>query len=245
MPPFDLTIDQALWASAILLLAFFVRGIVGFGSGLIAIPLLALMLPLPLVVPIVALLDYGAALLHGVHHRRKIRWPDLLPLLPFTLTGSLVALYLLHQLDTALLAKLLGGFVMGYALYTLVGKANRRPHSRLWAAPLGAIGGLISTLFGTGGPFYVIYLHLRGLDQGVFRATVSAIFMIDGGIRIIGYATTGLIDETALTLTLAGIPLMLLAMCLGGRTHTNLPPATFTRLISVLLLGSGLALLLR
>lgn len=236
---------EAIWSAAILTLAFFVRGIAGFGSGLIAIPLLALLLPLPLVVPVMALLDYAAALVHGVHHRERIRWHDLLPLLPFTLAGSLTALYLLHRTDTGVLNIALGVFVLLYALYSLSGLAPRRRHSRRWAAPLGAAGGLISTLFGTGGPLYVIYLHLRQLDKGAFRATVAAVFLIDGGIRIAGYALTGLVDGDALLLTLAAMPIMLGAMYLGGRVHTGISQRAFARLISMLLLASGLALLLR
>jgi uncharacterized membrane protein YfcA len=237
--------QQALWSAAILTLAFFVRGIAGFGSGLIAIPLLALLLPLPLVVPVMALLDYSAALAHGVHHRERIRWHDLLPLLPFTLAGSLSGLYLLHRAETTYLNTALGVFVLLYALYSLVGVTLQRSHSRRWAAPLGSVGGLISTLFGTGGPLYVIYLHLRALDKGAFRATIAAVFLIDGGIRIAGYLFTGLLDMRTLTLTLAALPIMLLAMFLGGRVHTGISQRGFSLMISTLLLGSGIALLLR
>lgn len=245
MFPDNLGTPQLLGAAAIVTLAFFVRGIAGFGSGLIAIPLLALLLPLPLVVPVVALLDYSAALLHGVHHRERIRWRDLLPLLPFTLAGSLTALYLLHSIDTARLNTALGLFVLLYALYTLSGLAPQREHSRAWALPLGGVGGLVSTLFGTGGPFYVIYLHLRALDKQAFRATVAAVFLIDGGIRIAGYLATGLMDKQSLLLSASALPIMLLSMYAGGHVHTNIGPRNFARLISVLLIGSGLALLFR
>jgi hypothetical protein len=32
-------------------------------------------------------------------------------------------------------------------------------------------GGLVGPLFGTGGPFYVIYVKVRELDRTMFRAT--------------------------------------------------------------------------
>jgi uncharacterized membrane protein YfcA len=245
MPIDHISSDLALWSAAILGLAFFIRGIAGFGSGLVAIPLLALFLPLTVVVPAIALLDYAAAAMHGIHHRERIVWRDLLPLLPFTLAGSLTALYLLHRVDTAYLNNALGAFILVYALYSLSGIAPHQRHSRGWAIPFGGIGGLISTLFGTGGPFYVIYLHLRALDKQAFRATVAAIFMIDGAIRIAGYAVTGLVGGDILLLVLAGLPVMLLAMYAGGHVHTSISQRAFSRLISLLLVGSGLALLLR
>ena len=42
-----------------------------------------------------------------------------------------------------------------------------------------------------------------------------------------------------------GLPIIMLAMYAGGRLHTNISQRAFSRLISLLLLGSGLALLLR
>jgi uncharacterized membrane protein YfcA len=54
-----------LFGLVTLLAAYLVRGIAGFGSGLIAIPLLALFLPLTLAVPLVVFLDYVASASHG------------------------------------------------------------------------------------------------------------------------------------------------------------------------------------
>lgn len=236
---------QLLLAGLILTLAYLVRGITGFGSGLIAIPALALLLPLALVVPMVGLLDYAASLSHGLKHRKAIAWGEILPLLPFTLLGVGAGLYLFKTLDTGLLKRILGGFVLLYALYSLSGRLPAAGRSRWWAAPAGGFGGLIGTLFGTGGPFYVIFLHLRGLDKIAFRATIATIFFLDGASRIVGYAVAGFYSSAVLGLVAAALPLMAVSLYVGGHIHTSLSPHHFQRAIGVLLLGSGLALLLR
>ena len=72
-----LSLSQLLLAALIILGAYLMRGIAGFGSGLIAIPLLALMMPLTIVVPMVGLLDYIASTSHGLKHRESplhFRW---------------------------------------------------------------------------------------------------------------------------------------------------------------------------
>jgi len=89
-----LSLSQLLLAALIIFGAYLMRGIAGFGSGLIAIPLLALMLPLTIAVPMVGLLDYISSPSHGVKHRQSIQWRPLLPLLPFTFPGVLTALSL-------------------------------------------------------------------------------------------------------------------------------------------------------
>lgn len=52
------------------------------------------------------------------------------------------------------------------------------------AAPCGFAGGLLGALFGTGGPLYVIYLGLRELGKGAFRATFALNFLFGGAIRL-------------------------------------------------------------
>lgn len=241
----SLTFTQLGLATAILVVAYFIRGIAGFGSGLVAIPLLALMLPLFIVVPMVGLLDYLAALGHGVKHRERVKWRDLLPLLPFSIIGIVVALYIFKNVDAVLLRKCLGVFIILYAIYTL---ANIAPHhigSRLWAIPAGSLGGLIGTLFGAGGPLYVIYLKLRGLDKAAFRATIAMIFVLDGAGRITGFLVSGFYSLDVLFLVTAGLPIMIISMYLGGHIHANISQRDFQRTISFILLGSGTALLLR
>jgi len=240
-----LTPLQMVIAIAILCVAFFIRGIAGFGSGLIAIPLLAQMLPLHMVVPAIGLLDYVASSSHGVHHRRAIAWRDIVPLFPFSFLGVAAALYLFKTVDALLLRKVLGGFVIAYGLYSLLYAGPSRQGARWWAIPAGSLGGLIGTLFGTGGPFYVIYLRLRGLDVTAFRATVATIFFIDGGARIVGYAASGFYTKQTMIAFVLALPIMGVALYAGGKVHTSISARTFQRAIGLLLVASGLSLLLR
>ena len=48
--------------------------------------------------------------------------------------------------------------------------------SRVISVPSGFFGGFVGTLFGTGGPFYVIYLNLRHLDKSAFRYIRRPVF---------------------------------------------------------------------
>ena len=67
LTPGELTLGAIVIASA-----YFVRGVAGFGSGLVAIPLLAMMVPLTVAVSLVVLLDYLASASHGLKGRERI-----------------------------------------------------------------------------------------------------------------------------------------------------------------------------
>ena len=234
----------AAFSAIVLFVAYVVRGIAGFGSGLISVPLLALFFPLQIVVPIIVLLDYVGSASQGLRNRKLIAWREQLPLVPFTLIGVGLGLSLLQSLNSATLAQALGVFIIVYAVYQLLPLPELRG-SRLFAVPAGALGGLIGTVFGAGGPFYIIYLGLRGLDKSALRATFAANFLIDGGIRLGGYTAFGFFDRASLIYIAAALPIVVVALFLGGRVHSSLSPIVFTRLISVLLLVSGVALLVK
>lgn len=240
-----LSVSELTFAAAVILVAYFVRGIAGFGSGLIAVPLLALVLPLQVAVPIIVLLDYIASASHGLNNRDDIQWHTLLPLLPFTAAGVLVALHLFETADPVVLKRTMGVFVVSYAAYNLLDFTPHSSGGAFWAAPAGAFGGLIGTLFGTGGPFYVIYLKIRGLNKTPFRATFATVFLIDGAARLTGYFAAGFFILELLYMFAAALPMMVLGMYVGGRIHTSMSEKAFQRAISVLLIGSGIALLLQ
>jgi len=231
-------------AAPVILIAYLVRGICGFGSGLIAIPILSLMLPLQVAVPLVVMLDYLASAGQGISQKQSIQWGEVGRLIVPALIGVAGGLLIFHRADAELLPRFLGGFVIIFALYTLWGPDMPRA-SGWWALPAAISGGVVGTLFGTGGPFYVIYLKARQLDKSGFRATFASIFLLDGAARVTGYVGTAVIDIELLSLLAMSLPVMILGMYLGGRIHTGLSPDTFTRGISVLLLGSGAMLLLR
>lgn len=241
----DFALTQLLAGAVVLAVAYFVRGIAGFGSGLIAVPVLALMFPLQTVVPLVVLLDYVASASQGAANRRDIRWREILPLVPFSLAGVLIALFLLTRADAELLLHGLGAFVIVFAVYTLSGYAPKQEHSRAWAVIAGTSGGLIGTLFGTGGPFYVTYFKARGLDKAAFRATFATIFLLDGAGRLIGYVGSGLFTLHFLTLAAVALPVMAIFLYLGGHVHTRLTQQAFQRAISALLIASGVMLLVK
>jgi uncharacterized membrane protein YfcA len=238
------TPGTALYSTLVIFAAYLIRGIAGFGSGLIAVPLLSLAAPVPLVVPLVVTLDYIGSASQGIKNVGQVAWREQLFLIPFMVIGVAVGLFLLRTIPPVILARSLGVFVLAFAIYQwLPGRSLRG--SRALAGLSGVLGGLVGTLFGTGGPFYVIYLRLRELDMSVFRATFATNFLIDGGIRLVAYVLMGLYGPSTLTAVALALPVAAVALFVGGRIHTGLSQTTFMRLISGLLLASGVALLIR
>ena len=100
----NLEFAPLFYAAVVLFMAYMVRGIAGFGSGLIAVPLLAQVFPVQEVVPVVVFLDYIGSASQGLRNRNSIAWREQLPLIPFSLIGVAAGLTLLALAQEALLA---------------------------------------------------------------------------------------------------------------------------------------------
>ncbi len=234
------------YAISVLGVAYFIRGISGFGSGLVAVPLLALVFPLSLVVPFILLLDFTASLVLGGVNFRQVRWGEVKPLLPFGVIGVALGTTMLVSLPKEPLLIGLGVFILVFALRSLLNLHGDKLVSRWWALPASLTGGTVGGLFGTGGPPYVIYLQHRLKDKGQLRATLSGVFFLEGLFRIGTFVAAGLLVKAEVWQSFAlGLPIALAALYGGSHVHTGLSQTQMTRVIGALLLLSSLSVFVK
>lgn len=238
---------QLAWVALVVFGAFVVRGMSGFGAGMIAVPLLAFAVPLQLAVPLCSLLVFVLFIVLLIRDRRQVIWPELWRLVPPTIVGALAGLWLFAVLDNRILVAMLGGFLVLYSIYllaaSLLGLPQLRCSSR-WALPAGFFGSFFDTLFGGGGgTLVVIYVNARGVSRAGFRATVAALWFFEMIARIGGYAWTGFYDGGVLLLFVALLPLVWAGTAVGEALGNRVNSETFARIMAVMLLASGVSLL--
>ena len=185
-------------------LAYIVFGIAGFGTALVAGPMLILFMPLSKIVPLLVLLDFVAAFGNLLPSRRDVAKSELLRLLPCMAIGCTLGVIFLLNLKSDLLLLLMGLFISAYAVYSLWVKARPAQLSAAWAVPMGTVGGLFGALFGSGGFLYAIYLNSR-LPKDAARATQSALISCSTVVRLSLFVIAGVYAE---------LPLLMLALCL-------------------------------
>lgn len=244
---FDLTAFQLAWIAAVFFFAFVIRGMSGFGAGMIAVPLLAFVIPLQMAVPLCSLLVFVLFVILVIRDRREIVWDELRLLVPPTIVGALAGLWLFAVLDNRMLVLMLGSFLVCYSCYMLAVSVLGLPQLRCtqrWALPVGFFGSFFDTLFGGGGgTLVVIYINARGIGRAGFRATLAALWFTEMIARIGGYAWAGFYSATSLWLLVALLPLMWAGTVVGERLGNRVNSETFSRILAVMLMASGLSLL--
>ncbi|WDY57036.1 sulfite exporter TauE/SafE family protein [Pseudomonas sp. PSKL.D1] len=224
--------------------AYIVFGIAGFGTALVAGPVLIHFMPLSRIIPLLVLLDFVAAFGNLLPSRRDVVRSELLRLLPCMALGCTLGVIFLLHLKSDLLLLLMGLFVTAYAIYGLAVKVRPARLSSTWAIPMGTVGGLFGALFGSGGFLYAIYLSARLDIKEHVRATQSALISCSTIVRLSLFLIAGVYADSSLLL-LAGclLPVMCLGLWVGRRLTLKLSREAFVRLVTWLVLASGLALI--
>lgn len=226
-------------------LAYIVFGIAGFGTALVAGPILILFLPLSKIVPLLVLLDFVAAFGNLLPSRREVARPELLRLLPCMALGCTLGVIFLLNLKSDVLLLLMGLFISAYAIYSLAVKIRPTQLAAGWAIPMGTVGGMFGALFGSGGFLYAIYLNSR-LPKDAARATQSALISCSTVVRLSLFLLAGVYAELPLLLlALCLLPAMALGLWIGRRLIMKLSRESFVRLVTWLVLASGIALITR
>ena len=238
---------QITLTACIVFAAFVIRGMSGFGAGMIGIPLLAFLMPVHTAVSMFGLMVLVLFTFLSIRDWRDVVQGELKRLIVPTLLGVAGGVLLFQHLDNRVLMQLLAGFLIAYALYALAVHYFGLPEftcSQRWAYPVGFAGAFIDTLFGGGGgTLVVIYLHMRRVGRAPFRATVAALWLAEMIARVFGYGAAGYYSMDTLVMCALLLPLMGAGTWVGERLGNRISQESFSKLMALLLLVAGVSLL--
>ena len=241
MTPVEYTDIAAL--AGIAFLGALIFGITGFGSALVAMPLATHLVPLPFALALFALSDLACAFSVGLENPRNAVRAEWTRLVPMILVGTALGVTLLVNLPRAAGMLLLGLFVLSYSIYSLKSRTSIKIINAGWAWVAGLAGGVTSSLFGAGGPPYVIYLSQRGLSKEQFRATLGMTTMTSISLRVIAFLLTGLLLDSRVWLAAAAVvPAALTAIFLARKIFLKVSRDLLMRAVTLLLFASGASL---
>lgn len=234
----------AVAAPAVLLMGLSKSGF-GSGFGALAVPMMALAMPVPqaaaIMLPLLAIMDgFGLAALWRERDRALIRL-----LVPAGLVGTVIGTVLFGWLSAPVVAGVVGALTLAFVAIRrfFPPRADAPPPSRGLGRVLGAVAGFTSFVSHAGGPpvgFYVLPLKLTPV---VFTATMAVFFAAINLSKWIPYAWLGLIDTTNMLASLVLAPLAPLGVWLGVRFVRRVPQRLFYTLFEIGMVLTGAKLL--
>ena len=231
----------------IVFLATFIRSAFGFGEALVAVPLLALYLPLTIAAPLAVLISITIAAVVVVQDWHKIHLRSTGWLFGSTLAGIPVGLWLLTSSHQRIIRILLAIVILSFSLYSLLG---RRPpelknDSRGWLLGCGFCAGVLGGAYGMNGPPLVIYGSMRRWSAQHFRATLQGYFLPASIVGMAGYWVAGLWVPAVTRYFLWSLPLLWPAIWLGRVVNHRMHGDGFLRYVYLGLMGIAVMLLVQ
>ena len=223
-----------------MMFAAFVQSVGGFGFALMAVPLAAIAVDLPTAIIVVSICAlFNVTILcwrtrHEVDRRLAVRFnvPALL--------GMPIGLVILTRVDQQSLKIALGAIIVVATIALMRGWSNLKP-SGVTDIIAGTLSGVLSTATGTNGPPLVIAAQIRRLEAPVFRATLAFTFALSGAVTLALYVVAGLVTRYEVTLATVAVPLILFGQFIGLKLQTWFDGSRFDRLVTLLLLASGVS----
>lgn len=236
----------ALHVVAVVFLATLIRSAFGFGEALIAVPLLALTLPVEIAAPLAVLVSITIAAVVVAQDWHKIHVRSTGWLLLATVFGIPLGLLLLtaHQSITKAVLALV---IVAFSLYSLLGeRPPQLKHDSLpWVLGCGFVAGVMGGAYGMNGPPLAIYGAMRRWSAQHFRATLQGYFLPASIIGMCGYWLKGLWVPAVTHFYLMSLPAVAIAVPLGRVVNHRLRGDVFLKYVYAGLIVVGAVLLVQ
>ena len=229
----------------IYLIANIVQGAAGFGSALVAMPLLIGVLGLSTARSMFSLTAIITASIILFRYREQFRLEYVKRILPGTLIGIPFGVVGAGYANERIVLAILGAFTIAYAVYALSGRKipEIKKYPRLYPFAVGLIGGLLSGAYNTPGPPYVIYGDSQRWQPELFKSNLQALFMIGGGTTAFTHFITGHVEQHMLVKIIFVLPAIFIGAYVGTLVDRVIKPETFRKGVLLMLIALGLTLI--
>lgn len=234
------------------LLGGLVKGVTGFGSAIVAVPLCSLVMPPAEAIFLVALTDLFTGAWLGWKARGLVRVRVLLAMLLPAVAAQWLGTSWLQVWPVHTTRAVVGVVVVPLALGLLVrpvradGPVDHPDADGAvalgWAAVAGVCAGLLSGVAGMPGPPLVAWVR-RYLSDAAGRAQLIAVFLPAGVALVTMLLGRGLVPPATAGGVVALVPCALAGASAGAWLAPRVAPARFGRLVGALLLVSCVGLL--
>ena len=221
----------AVAVPAVLMMGLAKSGFLG-GFGSLAVPLMALVIPVPqaaaIMLPLLFVMDaVGLQQMWQQRDRALLRL-----LLPAGLIGTVVGTVLFGVLSGKTVAAVVGGLTLLFVAQRLLfpPKADAPPPPKPLGFVLGIASGFTSFVAHAGSPPISAYVLPLRLPPVTFAATMAVFFAAVNLSKWIPYAWLGLIDMRNMSTSLALLPLAPVGVWLGVWLTRRIAPTWFYRL---------------
>jgi len=230
------------------LIAYFVKGITGFGNTLVMGSLFSFVVANRVTTPVDLLFSIPTNTYMVWRERRNISRKIVIPLSLMLLAGIIPGTFLLKFGNDWMLKSVLGIVVVGIAIEMLTRKPTQNNETRkgntVFLVIIGVLSGVLAGLYGISA-LIIAYISRTTDNRGQFRANICCVFLVDNVFRFFLYWFNGILSKEILLLSLILLPAVVLGMIVGVKVDSRMNEKAVKNSTVILLIISGMLLFLR
>ncbi len=231
----------------VVFLAFFLKGVAGFGNTLILNGTLSFFRENRFITPMDLLLGFPVNIYLVIREWKYIQFRIVLPLLVSILAGSIPGILLLGSVNDRILKSILALVLIMISIdfFFKKGQKDLSEKEMKYLIPFtGFVSGILMGLYGIGVLIPAV-LSRTGLERRNFRGTVCFIFSIESMIRIAAYVYTGIISREILILFISLLPFAAAGVLAGRIADKQIDDNLLRKIIVAVLFVSAVFLLFK
>lgn len=236
-------------AVAVVFFACTVFSALGFGIGIVGIPLLLLAFDPTTAIILLNVMALPVVAVIVLRNRAHLAGREVLPIAIAGIIGALIGARALGALDIAAHGRLFGIAILALIIALTIGGMFKmpfpKPNPRIAGPISGFLVGLFITAIGVGGPLLVLFLLSQGWSRQSIRASMALFFIFMVTALLAGYAMNGLFTPPRLTLIAVAFVPAVLAALLGDRIAQRLTDAIWRRAVVAIVLTTSVFALAR
>jgi uncharacterized protein len=221
-----------------------VNGLTGFGTGLTVLSLWLYAIPPAVAATLVIICSCISQLQTLPMIWRTILWRRFLNFAVPGILGVPIGTLLLPLIDPKIFKVGIGAFLVLYSGYVLARRVEMKSNwgGQVADCAVGFIGGVLGGLAGLSGVLVVVWTDIRGWTKEQRRGVVQMYNISILALALVAHAVSGLITRQVAVAAIIALPGTIAGARLGIFIYRRLADYSYQRVIMVLLLLSGFAL---
>lgn len=229
---------------AVIFLSVFVQSVVGFGSALFTMAILAPLMGVTLAAPVVALFTLSLEIVLLLIYHQSLSFKAVWQITAASLLGVPLGILALKELPEQLILFALGLIMVSYALYALSNLKLPELHSSGWAYGFGFLAGILGGAYNTSGPPVIVYGNCRGWAPDEFKANLQGFFFVSSLVVTAGHFLGGNVTAEVWRYTLWCLPMIALGVVAGVWLSKRISVQVFRKLVLGMLVILGASLMI-
>jgi uncharacterized membrane protein YfcA len=232
-----------LFLFGIILLAALTESVSGFGSALVAMAFLPLLVGIQQAVPLVALVSLILEIVLLLYYRGAINVTAIRRVIFGSLFGIPLGIFWLRGAEERVVLSLLGVVLVSYAAFSLLKLRLPKFARPLWGWVFGFVAGVLGGAYNTSGPPVVVYRQSQDWDPAEFKANLQSFFLVNSALVLLGHALSGNVTPQVWNYFWIALPALALGIALGLAVSRFIDPLRFRQIVQRMLIMLGLRLM--